>query len=327
MRDLVQELTFGQTGQTLYLDCPEGRPSAVASVTVYRSDVDDSGGAESALGSPSIDSASTTLSAAAGYDQTDTKLLTLTSGTGFVAGRPYLLTATTGETAWVMLAAISGTTAYSRTPLTSAFASGSTFASTRISATVDSTWIATASKISDESGIDALRTDTWIQGDADEDPRYRAVWVYTVGGIVRRREIRFDLVRYTSQHAITPVDVDQRFPGFIDRLPADYRRDQGQSLIDEAHRAVKFDLLADGHAARWVRRPDVIGELVACRAQAMAAELGVLHGAATLDAAKAASDIYERRYAQAIREPHIKIGSAPGGAIVGGRTTAGLTRR
>lgn len=328
MRDLVQELTFGVTGQVVYLDCPEGRPSAVTSVTVRRSDADDSSGSESAIsGSPSIDSASTTLSAAAGYDQSDQKLVSLTSATGFAAGRPYLLTATTGETAWVQLAALAGTTGYSRTPLTSAFAAGSTFASTRISATIDATWVANAANLSDESGIDRLRSDTWAPNDDDEDPRFRVEFLYTVGGLVRRREVRLDLVRYTAQHAITPVDVDQRFAGWIDRIPADYRRDQGQSLIDEAFRQVRFDLLIDGHAARWIRRPDVIGELVCCRAQAQAAELGVLHNVISLDAWKAAMGIYEARYAQLVRAPHVKIGSAPGGGIVGGRPPSPLGRR
>ena len=41
MRDTIQEIVFGVTGQTLYLDAPEGVPSAVTSVTVVRSDGDD----------------------------------------------------------------------------------------------------------------------------------------------------------------------------------------------------------------------------------------------------------------------------------------------
>ena len=312
MRDTVQEIVFGVTGQTLYLDAPEGVPSAVTSVTVVRSDGDDSSSSESALGSPSVSSVTTTLSAAAGTSETDTKAVPLTSATGFVVNRPYLLTATTGETAWVVFAAISGSTGYARTPLTSSFASGSTIASPRISATVDATWVATASKLSDES---------------DEDPRYRAIWLYTVAGVVRRRETRFDLVRYTAQHAITPVDVDERFPGWLDRVPNDYRRDQGQSLIDEAFRAVKFDLLADGHATRWIRRQDVIGELVVCKAQVQAAELAVMHGALQLEALKTAEAAYEARFGQLIRGPNLKIGSTPGGSIAGGRERAPLGRR
>jgi len=327
VRDTVQEIVFGVTGQTLYLDAPEGVPSSVTSVTVVRSDADDGSSSESALGSPSVSTVTTTLSAAAGYDQSDTKAVPLTSATGFVVNRPYLLTATTGETAWVVFAAISGSTGYARTPLTSAFASGSTIASTRISATVDATWVATASKLSDESGLGRIRTDTWRPNDDDEDPRYRAIWLYTVAGLPRRRETRFDLVRYTAQHAITPVDVDQRFAGWLDRVPADYRRDQGQSLIDEAFRAVKFDILADGHATRWIRRQDVIGELVVHKAQVQACELAVIHGAATIDALKTSEAAYEARFDQLIRGPNLKIGSVPGGAIVGGRVRAPLGRR
>jgi hypothetical protein len=327
VRDTIQEVVFGVTGQTLYLDAPEGVPSAVTSVTVVRSDGDDASSSESALGSPSVSSVTTTLSAAAGTSETDTKAVPLTSATGFVVNRPYLLTATTNETAWVVFAAISGSTGYARTPLTSSFASGSTIASPRISATVDATWVATASKLSDESGLDRMQTDAWRAGDNDEDPRYRAIWLYTVAGIVRRRETRFDLVRYTAQHAITPVDVDERFPGWLDRVPNDYRRDQGQSLIDEAFRAVKFDLLADGHATRWIRRQDVIGELVVCKAQVQAAELAVMHGALQVEALKTAEAAYETRLTQLIRGPNLKIGSTPGGSIAGGRERAPLGRR
>ena len=326
MRATPQEILFGVTGQTLYIDCPEGRPSSVTSVSVYRSEDDDTNTALSAVGSPSIESVSTTTTAAAGYDQTDQKAIPLTSVTSVAAGRTYLLAATTGETAWVPVTAISSLTVYSRTPLTSAFASGSTFASTRISATVDATWVATASNLSDEAGPYRVTGETLRPG-TDEDPRYRAVWSYVVGGVTYHHETRFDLTRYIATHTITPVDVDDRFPGWIDRLPNDYRRDQGQALIDEAFRAVKYDLLADGHATRWMRRQDVLGELIVYRAQHMAVELQAIHGVVDSGSVTTARDAYIGRYDQLIRAPMVRIGSSPNGGIVDNRPRRSLWER
>ena len=71
----------------------------------------------------------------------------------------------------------------------------------------------------------------------------------------------------------------------------------------------------------------MIGELVVYRAQAMQAELSVLHGSGTADAAKLAADLYAQRYDQTIREPHIRIGATAGGAITGGRPSSKLWQR
>ena len=46
MRD-VQSVTFDVTGQTVYFDAPEGRPSSVTSATVYLWDASDDATAES----------------------------------------------------------------------------------------------------------------------------------------------------------------------------------------------------------------------------------------------------------------------------------------
>ena len=44
----TQEITLGLTSQALVFDCPDGRPSAVTSVTVYEADADDTATAEAA---------------------------------------------------------------------------------------------------------------------------------------------------------------------------------------------------------------------------------------------------------------------------------------
>jgi hypothetical protein len=323
MRDSFQEILYNVTGQSLIFEAPEGRPSSVTSVTVYLREQDDTGSSEfTATGT--VDSVNTTLTAAAGPSQSDPKAIAVTSGSSIAARRAYLVTAAGGESEWIECASVSGTSVVSRLPLVNDFATGATFQSTRITAPVDATWVASQNKISGETG-----TITWNEppNDTDNEPWYRCAWVYVVGGVTYKHETRLDLVRYTAGHLITPVDVDRRFPGWLDRIPVDYRRDQGRPLVDEAFRLLKTDLLVDGHLARWVRRHDIIGELVIYRAQWVATELAVMHGADRLEALAASEKAYKARFDQLIREPNIAIGSSPGGAITGGRPISPLIRR
>lgn len=332
MRDTVQEILFGVSGQTLWMDAPEGRPSSITSVTVYRYDVDDGGDDESAVSATAIDSVNTDTTAAAGYGETDPTLLTLSSGTGVTIGRDYLLADANGGGAseWVTIADVDGTLAHTRSPLINSYSSGATLKSARMTATVDATWAATSSKISDEGTLSDLRAaieGTPLRTEYDAEPRYRAVFVYVVNSVTCRREIRFDLVRYSAQHSILPTDVDAVYPGWLDRLPLDYRKDQGRSLISDAYRAVRLDMRADGNAARWLRSPDVVGELVIMRSQVTALERSILHGNADDLALNTARKLYEARYNQLVRGPHVEIGTAPGGAIIGGRPRGAFGRR
>jgi hypothetical protein len=325
VRDTQQELLFNVTGQTLVFDIPEGRPSSVTSITVWRSEGDDDGQTESAAGSPSIDSVNTTVAApGAGVSQSDPTAITVASATSIVKDRQYLLTATSGEYEWIEIASITGTSLKTRVPLMNDYAAASTLQSTRVTAIVDPTWIADKTKVTGELGVLYRNRE---MGDQDEEPWYRAACVYVVGGVTRKREIRFDVVRYTSTHAVTPLDVDNAFPGWLDRVPVDYRKDQGRRLIDEAFRALRNDLLAEGHTARWIRRGDVIGELLIFRANLKALETAVMHGKAGLDALNAGKDAYAQRYNQLIREPHLRIGSSVNGGIIGGRERSSGWRR
>lgn len=327
MRETYQELLFGVTGQSLVFDIPEGRPSSVTSVTVYRSESEDTGQTESAaVNTPAVDSVNTTTTADAGPTlAADVTALVLTSVSGVVKDRTYLVTAATGEFEFVEVSSINSSTKVvtTRVPLMQDYASGATFASTRVTAALQNAWITDASKLTGESA--GLSTEE--PSDTDEDPWWRAAIVYVVGGVTRKREIRFDVVRYSSQHSITPPDVDLAFPGWLDRVPVDYRKDGGRRLIDEAFRSLRFDLLADGHAARWIRRQDVIGELVICRANLKAIETAVMHGALAADALEVAKGIYSQRYNQIIREPVVKIGATTGGAVIAARPRSELFRR
>lgn len=327
MRDLVQEILFGITGQSLVFEALEGRPSAITSVTIARAEVDDDGPVETtAVASSAVDSVNTTTSGAAGILQGDPTAIPLTSAAGVAEGRTYLL-GSGANSEWIEVASISGSTVYARCALLNDYASGGVaFVSTRMTAAIASSWASDKSKISGEPSAVLLLANQ-PASDWDADPWYRVSWVYVVGGVSYRRESRFDLVRYSSGHTITPVDVDRRFPGWIDRLPVDYRRGQGQGLIDEAFREVKLDMLADGHATRWLRRGDVIAALTIARAQWIAAELAVIHGGGTADAVKVSEDGYRRRYDQLVGGSHVRIGTAPGGAVVGDRPISRLLSR
>lgn len=326
MRDSVQEIVFGVSGQTLWMDAPEGRPSSITSVQVFRFDEDDTNTAQSAVSATAVDAVNTETSAAAGYDQTDQTAITVVSATGIGIGREYVITGQDGLYESVVIASADGQSLTTRSPMINAYAATASFQSTRMTATVDTTWAATASNISETLSVNQLYNAA--DPDVDAEPRYRAVFTYVVDGATYRREIRFDLVRYSSGHLISPIDVDNRYPGWLDRVPNDYRRQQGRGLIEEAFRAVRMDMLADGNAARWLRRQDVIGELVVYRAQVFAIELALYHGKLTDPAAlESARQGYQMRYDQLVRGKHVEIGSTSGGAIVGGRTRGPMGRR
>jgi hypothetical protein len=245
-----QDIIFGLASQTLWLDAPEGRPSSITSVAVYEASTGDTGTAESATtGAASVETnPNTTMDAAGGATETDPTLVPLTATTGATVGRRYLLTAVNGFKEWVEVEAVSsGVSVKVRHPLQGEYASADTFASTRMSITVDSTWVADTSNLS--------------SGGASS-PRYRVRWVYVVSGVTYVRDAYFDLVRYVGDHNVDPLDVDRLAPGWLDRLPVDYRDDQGRALIDDAYAAVKLDLAANDVNDAMVSDQAIVDELV-----------------------------------------------------------------
>ncbi len=306
------EIILGLSGQVLFYDPPEAaRPSSPA-CTVYGAYADDGGGAVAATsGAASVDSVNTTISAAA-YpgDQT----LTLTSGTGIARNRRYLLTAASGVSEIVELAGIAGTTATLRMPLVNEYASGATFQGTRISIAVDNTWAATASNLTDAlADPDDIRFAS-VTSVAPGAAGYRVRWTYTADGASQLGVSYFDLVRYQAKSIVTPLAVDRLFPGWIDRLPPDYRIDQGSALIDEAFLAVKLDALGDSQLLRRIRDTQVLADLVKHRANLLAMQNDVMAGRRDSSAFQLAQDLYDRRYTQLIREPKVSVDQGGGGA-------------
>jgi hypothetical protein len=297
------EIIYGLTGQSFFYDPPEGRPSGTPTVQVFSTDTDDDGTAESATtGACSVDTVSTTISAAASAGAVT---LTLTSGTGVTKHRRYLLTDADGNQEWVEVLGVNGTAIRIRQPLINDYASGATFVGCRISISVDSTWVA------DETNL----TDTLESGAAG----YRLRWSYTVDSIATIGVSYADLVRYQAKNLVTPLDVDRTFPGWLDRLSTDNREDQGRALVDEAFRSVKMDALADAQLLRRIRDTQVLSELVIYRANLLAVQNNVIANGLPIESLGVARDLYQQRYVSLIREPKVSVDQAGGGSNGTGR--------
>jgi hypothetical protein len=298
-----QEIPFGVAGQVLFFDAIEGRPDDVGAFTVWAADQDDTAQAELALaGSPVlVASPNTTVDVASGVGHlADRTRINLAATTGIARGRQYLITNELGETEWVEVKEIAaGDYVRVRHPLMNGYAVGSTFQTTRMQQAFSADWLEDVNNITE-----------WCPG----SPGYRARVEYPVGGVTRVHHCYFDLVRYPLQQLVTPLDVDRRFPGWINALPVDYRDDQGASLIEAAYDALLMDAQGDAKELRRVRETRVLQELTACRAMLSAAEQNVLSGAVRLDQLEAARSIYAQRYNQLVREPKVPIDGGEGGA-------------
>lgn len=307
-----QDIIFGLSGQSFFYDPPEGQPSGTPTVQVFDHATDDDGTAESATtGSCSVDSVDTTLSTSASVGDVS---LSVTSGTGITRGRRYLLTSTaTGLREWIEVLGRVSTTVRLRHPLINSYASGSTVEGCRISISVDSTWVSSRNNLSDIIG-GSWRTDEvgmpWTVGAVG----YRLRWSYTVDSVATIGVSFADLVRYQAKNLVSPLDVDNRFPGWIDRLPVDHRADQGASIIDEAFHAVKMDALADEQAIRRIRQTEILCNLVAHRANLLVHEDQALHGGTDAAALEVARKVYQQRYDQLVRAPKFAADQTGGGS-------------
>jgi hypothetical protein len=307
-----QEILFGVAGQSFVYDPPEGRPTGTPTAQVFSTGTDDDGTAELATtGVCSVDAVATTLNGAIAAGATSA---VLANGASVVRSRRYVLTDADGDQEQVEVIAVNGTAVAFRQPIVNDYATGSTFVGTRISISVDSTWSTSKSKLTDVLG-EVWRTaqatpNDWAAGASG----YRVRWTYSVNGTATLGVTYVDLVRYQAKNLVSPLDVDRRFPGWIDRLPTDYRRDQGTALIDEAFHAVRMDALADSELLRRVRDTQVLAELVRYRSNVCAAEASVLVNPAARDLLEVASQLYERRYKQLIREPKVPYDNTGGGS-------------
>lgn len=284
----VQDIVYGVSGQSIYLDVPEGRPSA-ATVTIYRDEDSDenSGLSDAVSGSPSVDSFSTTFDGNAGAGQSNPKLLPLASPNSAVIGRQYLATTAAGSKEWVEITALtSGVSLLARTPLMNAYVNGDTFVSARVTQTLATAWLQDLANISD-GGI---------------DDRYRARWVVTVGGVVHRHYTYFRLVRMVRGHSVRPADIERLLPGFLRQLPTDHRVDRGAALIDEAYAEVAVELQQEGFRPDELRDNDLVNTLVKNKAIALVWNARAFSGG-SIELAQLAQQRYQARFDALVKAP------------------------
>jgi hypothetical protein len=250
----MQNLYYNITGeQSLTWDAPEGRPSSVTSVTVYPAATGDDGTAEAATdGSATVESnPDTTFDAASGDGQTDPTVLALAATTGCEVGRRYLATNASGETEFVPCIGVeAGVSIQSRHSLRNSYAIVDTLESTRISISIDDTWIADSANISD---------------DPDPNAGYRVRWVYVVGGVTRVHDSYFNVVRYRAGHSVRPDQVNNKRSGWLDALPTEHVDDNGAVLIDDAYSDFKFDLHKRKIPAEMLRNREVVNQMTILR--------------------------------------------------------------
>jgi hypothetical protein len=257
---LHQDLEYGVTGQTLVFDAPEGRPSSVTSVTVYQNTTGDDGSTESATtGSAAVETnPNTTFDADSGDGEADARVMNLTATTGIEVGRTYLIESATGEHEWPEVVAIANAaSATARHPLANAYTTADTFKSTRMTISVDSTWIADQSNLSD--GIDPR-------------PGYRVRWVYVVASKTYVHDSYCSVVRYRGRHTVTPSMLDSMYPAYRDRLPHEHREDEGRALIAEAYEQVRWDWQASDMNDAAMRDRDAVNRAVMLRFGVVMAE-------------------------------------------------------
>lgn len=298
----TQEILFGVASQTLTLDCPDGRPTSITDVQCWESIADDTATEENCFtGSAVIEgSPNTTIDSASGASQADPTKISVASTSGATVGRRYLVTSGKDHNEWFECASVTdGDYIVARHPLLNDYeVTASTVESTRISATIDTTWA------SDTSNLSPTLT---------PNPHYRVRWTVVIGGLTYVYESSFDLVRYNARHHVTPTDVARRQPNWLDYLPTDERIDQGRSLIERAWQAVKFDLYGDGKADQAVRNPEALDEVVTVKAVQLSVEDRALQNAAGPTELEVADRIYRQRYDQFFRAPVVAMDHTGGG--------------
>jgi hypothetical protein len=308
----VLDILFDVSGQSLYHDCAEGRPSSVTSVEVFPWDASDDHDSEwSAIGAVETNP-NTTLDAAAGVGQSDPRLLPVTATTGFAVDRSYLVTSADGFKEWFDVAEIdSGVSVTARHPLHNTYASADTVQSTRITASVDNTWAADLTNLRD----------------AGPNAAYRVRWVYVVGGVTYVADTYFNLVRYAGKHGVRPQDVDDIVPQWMDSLPTDHRSGQGRALIDDAYTAVKLDLHGIWSDDAMVANSEVIDELTRYKTIELGEFAKVIANPNLSDTAyRLAAQAYQSRF-DSLKRITDKTPTRDVDGTASQRTAIGLSRR
>lgn len=289
----VIDIDFNRTGQSIYYDVPEGRPSVVSDIQVWADIDSDEIAEEVATGAPSIDSVNTTFDVASGVTQPDQTKCALTATTNIVAGRRYLAINAYGQREWVEVERIySADSVYNRVPLVHDYAVNDTFQGTRLSATIDADWVADEDNLSDPR---------------NPRPRWRAVWTYTVSSVTYRETTFFNLTRYPFRLAINAHDVDRLSRGWLSRLHPDDTRGAGNEIINEASKQVRLDLWEHELTDSAFRNNSVINELIRWRSVWLVADAAFFQGGVGADQVELSRRRYYERLDNLVRQPKSNV--------------------
>lgn len=313
-----QEIIFGVAGQSFTFDPPEwSRPSAPTVQVLNAQNDDDSAAAELAVnGACAVDAVDTTLAAAAARGDAT---VTVTSAASIAVDRRYIIAAG-GAKEIIDVRRVDGTVVTLKRPLSNAWAIAAALQGCRITVLVLDAWAATKAKLTDVM-LDTIRTDV-VRDELAWPPSaagYRLRWTYTAGGVAYVHASYADLVRYPTVNTVSPMDVDNKYAGWIDRLPIDHQADQGTRLIAQAFEDVKMDALGDAQVLRRIRDTQVLHRLVVHRANQAALEAQESAGADVAAQLELARKTYQRHYDQLLREPKVAVDQAGGGASSTGR--------
>ena len=249
------DITFGAAGQVVAYRVPQGRPSA-ASFAAYYEFADDTGPSLFS-GSATLDSVTTTLTAASGPSQTDPAKLNMTS-TGVVVTRKYLISE--GQRSeWIQPVEVATGYVRARHPLKNDYTTAATVVGTTITGAIDATFVAALNNLSNPR---------------DPNPSYRMRWDITVGGVATVAYSFFDLVRAPMTCQVDIDDINARAPGLQDSIPVEYNVEQGRPLVDAALRSVQADFAAIGFEMDALRDDQILDEIVILRALSILASGG-----------------------------------------------------
>lgn len=274
------DILYNKTGQVLFYDAPEGRPSSVVSVDVFNDINGDDSTAEFSPTGTVETNPNTTIDASCGTSSADPTKVSVAATTGITRDRRILITsAANTESEWVEVErVVSADAFYARSPLLNDYVTSDTVQGSRINFTVDATWVADESHISIPQRI---------------QPQYRARVVYVVSGTTYAASVFFDLVRYPWRHSVVGPDVAAYSAGWYDRLAVDDRRNGGVRVIAEAARQVKEDLRTRALADYGQRNSDFVNGLVLRKAVYVGLHHAYLHGAVSPEfMAKAENDYW-----------------------------------
>lgn len=200
IKDRVQ---YNVTGQTLTFDCPQGRPSADGTVTLYdgRYDPDDTTNNPIVTGTATRTAIDIAMNGAAGPDESNPRNIPVAAAdmtsiaSAIKVGQLLWLTSASKEKEQIEVAKYGSTSIGALDPLAYTYASGADVESAEVTS--------------------PAITAAWIQDEDNIGSDYYAVWVYVVGGITYRSRSYFDVVREVVETALREVDIADGFPDFM----------------------------------------------------------------------------------------------------------------